>query len=53
MDSTTLSTLKEWMAQGDRAAWLRAHPEHRETLTQFAGLDDAVAVGAKDLCARL
>ena len=51
MDNRTLETLKEWMGQQDRSAWLRANPQHQETLSPFTGLDDTLAAGAQDFCA--
>ena len=50
MDNRTLETLKEWMGQQDRAAWLRANPQHQKTLSPFTGLDSTLAAGAQDFC---
>ena len=50
MDKQLLSTLEEWMAQGDPDAWLRAHPEHMEALSPYRDLTGTLQSKARAYC---
>lgn len=50
MNKDLTSTLEEWLSQSDRGAWLRAHPEHAESLAPYLGLDTAVQASARETC---
>lgn len=50
MDNKLISTLEEWMSQSDPDAWLRAHPEHAESLAPYQNLDSVIQSTAQEHC---
>lgn len=50
MHKQPTSTLQEWLSQSDPEAWLRAHPEHREALSPYTGLDGAIQSRVRQHC---
>jgi len=50
MDKKLILTLEEWMSQSDPDAWLRAHPEHAQSLAPYRNLDSVIQSTAQQHC---